>query len=56
MLFERKFELVEIRDNGVRVTHYMHGFKHEIERELEWYKNNSRDYQLIGKNGMIVWV
>lgn len=55
MLFEKKFEVIEIRKNGVRITHYFYGKKKQVNKDIEMMKNNSKDYQMVGKNAMIVW-
>ena len=55
MLFEKKFEVIEIHKNGVHITNYLRGSRKEINKDIEMYKNNSKDYQMVGKNAMIVW-
>lgn len=55
MLFEKKFEVIEIYESGVRVTNYLHGSKKAINKDIEIYKNNAKEYQMVGKNAMIVW-
>lgn len=55
MLFKKSFEIVEIYESGVKITHYLHGSKKEINKEIKMYRNKSKEYQMIGKNGMIVW-
>lgn len=56
MLFEKKFEVVEIFESGGRTTHYLRGSKRAVEKDIEKYKNKAKDYQMVGENGMIVWV
>lgn len=56
MLFETKFEVVEIRESGARITHYLRGKKHDVKKDIEMFKANSKDYMMVGKTGMIVWV
>ena len=57
MLFEKTFEIVEIHKNsGVTITHWMRGTRKQIKKEVEMCKRQSKDYQMVGKNGMIVWV
>lgn len=56
MLFKVKFEVVEIRESGVRITHYLHGTKKAVKKDVEEFKKKSKDYTMIGKEGMIVWV
>lgn len=55
MLFEKKFEVIEIRKNSVRITHYLRGKKKQVNKDIEMMKNNSKDYQMVCKNAMIVW-
>lgn len=56
MLFNMKFEVVEIRESGVRVTHYLSGKRNDVKKDIEMFKNISKEYEMIGKSGMIVWV
>lgn len=51
-----KFEVFEIRNDGVYVTHHLHGSRKEIEEELDRLKKRSKCYEMFGKNGMIMWV
>ena len=55
MLFNKKFEVVEIYESGVKVTHYLNGSKKAVNKDIEMYKNNAKEYQMVGKNAMIVW-
>ena len=56
MLFKRKFKVVELRESGVAITHYLVGKRQDIKRDVEQYKQNAKRYEMVGKNGMIVWV
>lgn len=56
MLFKVKFEVFEIRESGVCKTHYLEGKRKDVKKDIEMYKTNSKCYQMVGKNGMIVWV
>lgn len=56
MLFEMKFEVVEILKSGVTIKHYLKGKKADVNKDIEAFKNNAKEYQMVGKNGMIVWV
>lgn len=56
MLFEMKFEVVEIRENGVTITHYLKGKRQAVKKDVEMFKQNSKRYEMVGKNGMVVWV
>lgn len=55
MLFNKNFEVVEVFESGLRVTHYLRGTKKAIEKDIEMYKESSKSYQMVGKNAMIVW-
>ena len=58
MLFKTKFkfEVVEIHKSGLRVTNYLSGRKKDVMKEVELYKRTFKEYEMVGKNGMIVWV
>lgn len=56
MLFEMKFEVIEILESGVVIKHYLRGKKKDIKQDIEIFKNKAKSYQMVGKNGMIVWV
>lgn len=55
MLFEIKFEVVEIYKSGVTTKHYLKGNKKDVEKDIEEFKNKAKDYQMVGKNGMVVF-
>lgn len=55
MLFEKKFEVVEIRESGATITHYLKGRKHEVKKDIDTFKQSAKRYEMVGKNGMIVW-
>ena len=55
MLFEKKFQVVEIRENGVTITHYLKGKKRDLKKDIETFKQKSTRYEMIGTAGMIVW-
>ena len=54
-MFKKRFEIVEIMESGVRITHMLYKSRKQIEKTIEWAKKHSKDYQMVGKNGMIVW-
>lgn len=56
MLFKMKFKVVEVRTNGVTITHYLEGKKRDVKKDIEMYKQNANRYEMIGKDGMIMWV
>lgn len=55
MLFKMKFKIVENRDGGVVITHYLSGSKRDVKRDIEKFKKESKKYEMFGKEGMIVW-
>lgn len=54
-MFEIKFKVVELRDGGVTMTHYLKGNKKEVKKDIEAFKQNAKKYEMFGKEGMIVW-
>ncbi|MBQ0089538.1 MAG: hypothetical protein KBT27_09430 [Prevotellaceae bacterium] len=55
-MFKKKFKIVEIRDKGIVITHYLHGKKHDVDLDIEAFKNISKKYEYMGKGAMIIWV
>lgn len=55
-MFETKFKVVEIRDGGVTMTHYLKGPKKEVKKDIDAFKQQSKNYEMFGKEGMIVWM
>lgn len=55
MLFEIKFKVVEIRESGATITHYLKGSRRAVKKDVEAYKQNAKRYEMMGKDGMIVW-
>ena len=37
MLFNKKFEVVEIRDNGVTITHFLNGKRSDVNKDIEMF-------------------
>lgn len=56
MLFEKKFEVVEIFPSGGTAVNYLRGKKKDVEKDIEMYKNKAKSYMIVNKNVMIVWV
>ena len=54
-MFEIKFKVVEIHDNGVTITHYLKGNKKAVKKDIESFKKNFKKYEMFGKEGMVVW-
>lgn len=55
-MFDKKFEIVEIRINGVVVKHILRGKKKSLEEDIKAFKGISSKYEMIGKKGMVIWV
>lgn len=55
MLFKTKFKVVEIRDNGVTITRYLEGNRKDVKNDVEMCKLKAKKYEMVGKNGMVVW-
>lgn len=55
MLFEKKFKVVEICESGATITHFLRGKKRAVKKDIEMYKQNAKRYEMVGKDGMIVW-
>lgn len=56
MLLEKKFKVVEIRESGAVITHYLKGRKHDMKKDIEAFKQKAKRYEVVGKTGLIVWV
>ena len=55
MLFEKKIKVVEIRESGAVITHYLKGHKRDVKKDVEAFKQKAKRYEMVGKTGMIVW-
>lgn len=55
MLFEKKFKVVEVRDGGVVITHYLKGNKKALKKDIDMFKKAAKKYEMVGKDGMVVW-
>ena len=56
MLFRMHFKVVEIRESGAVITHYLVGRKHDVEKDIEMFKKESKSYEMFGSEGMVVWI
>lgn len=56
MLFDIKFEIVKIHESGAMTVGYLKGTRKEVKKDIEIIKKQSKNYEMVGKNGMIVWV
>lgn len=55
-MFTTKFEVIEIYKSGVSITNYLKGNKKAVKKDVEEYKKKAKNYQMVGKKAMIVWV
>lgn len=55
MLFETNFKVVEIRDSGITITHYLKGLKNDVKKDIEMFKKKSKKYEVFGAEGMVIW-
>lgn len=56
MLVKKNFEVVTICESGVVITDYLKGKRKDVNKDIKAFKKNAKEYQMVGKNGMIVWV
>lgn len=54
-MFKKKFKVVEIRDNGITITHFITGTRKEIKENIKYFKEHSKKYFMFESHGMIVW-
>ena len=54
-IFKKTFEISEIHEDGTKLTHVITGTKKEIRETIKMYQVISKNYLMIGKEGMIVW-
>lgn len=55
-MFNIRFEVIEVYESGVRVTHYLKGKRKDVKKDIELYKAKAKKYIMVGKNGMVMWV
>jgi hypothetical protein len=54
-MFEMKFKVVEIRESGATITHYLKGNKKAVKEDIKTFIKNSKKYETFGKEGMVIW-
>lgn len=54
-IFKKTFEISEIHEDGTNLTHVITGSKREIRKTIKMYQDISKNYLMIGNEGMIVW-
>lgn len=55
-MFEMRFKIVEIRENGGIITHYLKGKPRDVKQDILNFKKASKLFEMFGKEGMIVWM
>jgi hypothetical protein len=56
MLFDKRFKVVEILESGITISHYLKGSRKKVNADIEMFKKKAKNYEMMGKSGMIVWV
>lgn len=54
-IFKTTFEITEIHEDGSQLTHQLKGSKRSIKKDIKMYQDISKNYLMVGTNGMIVW-
>ena len=50
------YNVVEIRDSGAVIQHYLKGKKRDVKKQVEEFKKNCKTYMTVSNNSVIVWV
>ena len=56
IMFEMKFKIVQILENGGVITHYLKGKPRDVKLDILDFKKASKKFEMFGKEGMIVWM
>ena len=56
IMFEMKFKIVQILENGGIITHYLKGKPRDVKLDILDFKKASKKFEMFGKEGMIVWM
>jgi hypothetical protein len=56
VMFEMKFKIVQILENGGVITHYLKGKPRDVKLDILDFKKASKKFEMFGKEGMIVWM
>lgn len=54
-MFTKKFKVVEHRESGIVVTHFLEGKKADVLKDIEMFKKSAKSYTEFGKEGMVVF-
>lgn len=55
-MFEMRFKVVQILENGGIITHYLKGKPRDVKLDILDFKKASKKFEMFGKEGMIVWM
>lgn len=57
MMFNKKFsfEVITIMDDGIICKDFYRGKKKDVMRDIKKVMEYASKYEMVGKNGMIVW-
>lgn len=53
-MFKIRFTVVEIQKNA-RITHYLHGSRKDVKKDIETFKKAYNSCQMFGNKGMVVF-
>lgn len=57
MLFNKKFTVVAIIESkDMRCTYQLEGKRKDVNEDIEKFKKKAIEYEMVGKDGMIVWL
>jgi hypothetical protein len=56
IMFEMRFKVVQILENGGIITHYLKGKSRDVKLDILDFKKASKKFEMFGKEGMIVWM
>ena len=56
IMFEMKFKVVQILENGGVITHYLKGKPRDVKLDILDFKKASKTFEMFGKEGLIVWM
>ena len=56
IMFEMKFKIVQILENGGIITHYLKGKPRDVKLDILDFKKASKKFEMFGTEGMIVWM
>ena len=54
-MFKIWYKVIEIRENGVTITHHLYGYRKNVMADVENFKKDCKKYEMVGKEGIVVW-